>query len=301
VKHHAKTRSLRTTHKQRAKRKAKTIKYRYLFRFKRKKDKEPLGGSIFSAKYFSKRGKKYKKYCGSRYNSMSGEFKAIEAKKFITKRMSQRRDVESKIDIKKAVNDIIDYDEDFIAYKDLHLQDYSNDEEIDYILDNTVYKYEFVELVLWQKYIYEMNEGLWEYNVEPCINCASSGLRFREIDGIDFADKIICEECGCEMVNCGNGLELFGADRNWKEYLSEELSFPFEAKVCEYQEGEYISQGDKLRVHNIEDEDDLYGIIVSVRKGRKKYSISLVDLEPIDLNLQGKIAVEEYKGWFCES
>jgi hypothetical protein len=120
---------------------------------------EPLLALFFQLNTLAREEKNTRNTVESRYNSMSGEFKAIEAKKFITKRMSQRRDVESEINIKKAVNDIIDY---------------------------------------------------------------------------------------------------------------------------------------------IEDEDDLYGIIVSVRKARKKYSISLVDLEPIDLNLQGKIAVEEYKGWFCE-
>jgi hypothetical protein len=150
----------------------------------------------------------------SRYNFMDGEFKLIEAKKFITERMNQRKDLNSKIDIKKAVNDIIDYDEDFITYKDLHLEGFSNDEEIGYIVDKTLYKYEFVELVLWQKYIYEMNQGLWEYDVQPCIDCGSSDLRFREVNGIDFADKIVCEECGCEMVIGDSGLELFGLDKN---------------------------------------------------------------------------------------
>jgi len=33
--------------------------------------------------------------------------------------------------------------------------------------------------------------------------------------------------------------------------------------------------GKRLRVYGIE--DDLYGIIVAVRKGRKKYSVPLVD------------------------
>jgi len=193
---------------------------------------------------------------------------------------------------------VIDYDENFIAHMNTHIQDYSNDEEIDYIINKTGYKYEFIELVLWQKYVYEMEQGLWEYDAEPCVNCGSYDLQYREVEEIDFVDKIVCEECGYEMVIGENGLESFGTDKDWEEYLKEELTFPFEAEVCEYQEGDYISRGDKLRVHGIEGDDDLYGIIVSVRKGRKKYSVSLVDLEPISLNLQGKIAVVEYKGWF---
>lgn len=93
----------------------------------------------------------------------------------------------------------------------------------------------------------------------------------------------------------GNGLEPY---EDWLQYLDNKISFPFEAIVCEYQEGEAISKGDKLKVHNIEGEEDLYGVIVSVRKGRKKYSFPLIDLESINLGEEGKKAIDEYKEWF---
>ena len=234
----------------------------------------------------------------SRLAFVSGVFKEDGVIKFIIERMNQRNDIDPKINIRKAVNDVIRYDEKFITNMDIDMQDYSNDDEIDYIIKKTGFKYELIELILWQKYIDEMNQGRWEYDVEPCIKCGSYNLRLREIEDVDFADKIRCEQCGYEMVIGENGLESFGTDKDWEDYLKDQLTFPFEAEVCDYQEGNYISQGDKLRVHGIEGEDDLYGIIVSVRKGRKKYSVSLVDLNPIDLNLQGKIAVAEYKGWF---
>lgn len=139
---------------------------------------------------------------------MSEEFKIIEVKEFIIERLSKRKAIDSNVDIKKATNSIIDYDEEFIAYVDFNMLDYCNDEEVDYIIDKTGYEYEFIELVLWQKYIYEMNEGLWEYDVESCIKCNGDNLKFKEVEGVDFADKIVCEKCNCEMIIGKNGLEI---------------------------------------------------------------------------------------------
>jgi hypothetical protein len=36
-----------------------------------------------------------------------------------------------------------------------------------------------------------MKQGLWEYDVQPCIDCGSSDLRFREVNGIDFAESYV--------------------------------------------------------------------------------------------------------------
>ena len=94
------------------------------------------------------------------------------------------------------------------------------------------------------------------------------------------------------------GLEPYNAVKDWLQYLTKKVSFPFEAEVCEYQKGEIISEGDKLKVHKIEGDYDLYGVIVSVRKGRKKYSFPLIDLEPINQGKEGEKAINEYKEWF---
>jgi hypothetical protein len=88
------------------------------------------------------------------------------------------------------------------------------------------------------------------------------------------------------------------AEKNWVLFLNERLSFPFEADVADYQESGPLLQGDKLKVHKIEGEDDKYGIIVSVRKGRKKYDFPLVELELINGKSDCKQAIEEYKDWF---
>jgi len=225
---------------------------------------------------------------------LSGQLNSIDVKNFITDRMRKRKDINSELDIVKAVNEVIDFDEEFIDLMENTIG-YSGDDEIGYIISKTGYEFEFVELLLWQKCCYEMMQGFWEYDAGDCIKCNSSKLLLKEVENVDFADKVVCQECGYEMIIGDDGLEPY---EEWLQYLNEKISFPFEAIVCEYQEGEAICQGDKLKVHNIEGEYDLYGVIVSVRKGRKKYSFPLIDLEPINLDEEGKKAIDEYKESF---
>jgi hypothetical protein len=221
-------------------------------------------------------------------------------KNFVIERMKRRKDFNSGLDMVKTVNEVVDFDEDFMALMDRTASSYSNDDEISYIINKTGYKYELIELILWQKYCYEMIHGLWRYDDEDCLSCGGSELLLKEIEDVDFAEKVVCQECGYEMIIGDRLLEPYNIVRDWLQYLNEKISFPFEAEICEYQEGgSILCQGDKLKVHKIEGEDDLYGVIVSVRKGRKKYSFPLVDLEPLNLDEKGKEALEDYKTWFA--
>ena len=83
----------------------------------------------------------------------------------------------------------------------------------------------------------------------------------------------------------------------WHEFLKRKLVFPFEAVVDEYQSKSPLKQGDKLSVLDIEIFDDHYGIIISCRKGRRKYSFPLVDLE-VEATDENKKYVEAYRTWF---
>lgn len=86
----------------------------------------------------------------------------------------------------------------------------------------------------------------------------------------------------------------------WNKYFVEKLKFPFEAEVNEYQEPRCsIQQGERLKVIKIESEEDLYGIIVEVRWGKKKRYFPLCDLKAIDLDDEGKQALYDYKVWFA--
>jgi len=86
----------------------------------------------------------------------------------------------------------------------------------------------------------------------------------------------------------------------WEKHLEEVLDFPFEAEVFEYQEPEgALKQGDRLSVKKIEMIDDLYGIIIKARKGRKKYHFPLCDLEAIDKESSNYKYLDDYAVWFA--
>jgi len=85
----------------------------------------------------------------------------------------------------------------------------------------------------------------------------------------------------------------------WEEYLSEHLTFPFEAVVDEFQERGPLQAGDRLKVTGIGLVDDLYGVVVDVRLGRRKYAISLCDLEVVDRDSPNYQIVHDYSVWFA--
>ena len=66
-----------------------------------------------------------------------------------------------------------------------------------------------------------------------------------------------------------------GALDAWEEHLRKSLVFPFEAEVAEYQDRGPLQAGDRVKVTNISLVDDLYGIIVDLRRGRRKYAFPL--------------------------
>ncbi len=66
--------------------------------------------------------------------------------------------------------------------------------------------------------------------------------------------------------------------RHWMAWLGSNLSFPFMAKRVDDEEDGYFNSaiakrpfrlGHKMKVLAVVNEDDLYGIIVKVREGRK--------------------------------
>lgn len=135
-----------------------------------------------------------------------------------------------------------------------------------------------------------------------CVQCDSKNIIIEEIE-VDgwIEDDVVCKDCGTHMVWGGGDkyiLHLINQER-WFDLFEQALEFPFEAVVCEPQDVSFISHGDKVKVHELLDEDDLYGIIVSIRKGRKKYSFPMVDLEPINVSKNLRNLNEAYQYWFA--
>ena len=92
-------------------------------------------------------------------------------------------------------------------------------------------------------------------------------------------------------------LDEFGA---WVEHLEKNLRYPFEAVIAEFQERGSLRGGDKVIVTgNADATDEMYGIIVDVRVGRRKYAFPLCDLEVTDKKSPNYQLVKDYAIWFA--
>ena len=96
--------------------------------------------------------------------------------------------------------------------------------------------------------------------------------------------------------------------RDWEKWLNEKLTFPFEVKRMEDDDDAYFTDIAKsqpfrldhvMEVIAIEMEEDLYGIIVKVREGRKVGSAPLCDLEVTAKDNPNYWPVREYVVWFA--
>ena len=85
----------------------------------------------------------------------------------------------------------------------------------------------------------------------------------------------------------------------WEEYLDENLEFPFEAEVSLWEKRGPLQDGDLLKVKDISGVDDMYGIIVEVRLGRKRFDIPLCELKVTDHRSANYQMVRDYGAWFA--
>ena len=85
----------------------------------------------------------------------------------------------------------------------------------------------------------------------------------------------------------------------WVEHLQDVLSFPFEAKVAEYQERGPLHVGDMVEVVTIAGYDELYGVLVNTRSGVKDYVFPLCDLQAVDEDSPNSQPIMDYVIWFA--
>ncbi len=91
-------------------------------------------------------------------------------------------------------------------------------------------------------------------------------------------------------------------NRNWKDWLSKNLSFPFEVERKEdldrepflSNKNEPFSLGHVMKVVSIEDEDESYGIIIKVKEGRKTGYVPLCNAEVTSKEDKNFWPVREY-------
>ncbi|NMM63079.1 hypothetical protein HBE96_10275 [Clostridium sp. P21] len=107
-------------------------------------------------------------------------------KEYIFGRLEKRKDLTGfykNITLSEVVSEIVDADEVFVAKMDSRSMDYSNDEEFDFISNRTGYSEELIEIILWQKCCYEMENDYWEYEGK-CSKCGNSKLYIKEVKGL---------------------------------------------------------------------------------------------------------------------
>ena len=85
----------------------------------------------------------------------------------------------------------------------------------------------------------------------------------------------------------------------WGEYFKGHLTFPFEAEVKEFQERGPLQAGDRVKVKKIIITEDLYGVIVRVTRGRRRYDFPLCDLEALDEKSPNYQMIRDYRVWFA--
>jgi hypothetical protein len=87
--------------------------------------------------------------------------------------------------------------------------------------------------------------------------------------------------------------------RAWKKHLKRHLQFPFEAQIVELARRGPLRVGDRVNVQGISSVEDLYGIIVEVRHGRRRYDVLLCDLEAVDKSSSNYRVLRDYVIWFA--
>ena len=95
-------------------------------------------------------------------------------------------------------------------------------------------------------------------------------------------------------------------DCDWESWLNKKLTFPFEVKREEDEEGyggkkskALFGVGHTMEVLSIEEDDDKYGVIVKVREMRKTGYVPLCDVEVTSRVNPNFWPVREYVVWFA--
>lgn len=96
--------------------------------------------------------------------------------------------------------------------------------------------------------------------------------------------------------------------RSWVPWLNSKLTFPFFVKRMEDEDDAYFTDiadrepfrlGHVMKVIGIEMEDDLSGVILKVREGRKVGYVPLCDVEVLDKDDPNYWPIREYVVWFA--
>lgn len=86
--------------------------------------------------------------------------------------------------------------------------------------------------------------------------------------------------------------------QKWEEYLSDNLDFPFEVQVAESTRGG-LKYGTKIKLLDLEEIVDMYGILAIGKVGRSSITTTLCDLEATDKKSKNYELLRDYVIWFA--
>ncbi len=84
----------------------------------------------------------------------------------------------------------------------------------------------------------------------------------------------------------------------WGQYLSENLSFPFNGEITSDLENVPLQQGDNVKIHSIIVTDDHYGVIMKLRQGKYGFDFPLCNIRVVDEKSNNYQLVDDYCVWF---
>jgi hypothetical protein len=110
-------------------------------------------------------------------------------------------------------------------------------------------------------------------------------------------------EQGVRIASALKGIDPdddYACMKAWGRYLKKVLVFPFDARISEDDEEEGpLKIGDLISVRGIDIVDDLYGVIVNVTFGKRKYDHPLCNIEALDKKSPNYQNVYDYVVWFA--
>ncbi|MCL2774322.1 MAG: calcium-binding protein [Oscillospiraceae bacterium] len=148
--------------------------------------------------------------------------------------------------------------------------------------------------------------GEFEEETDVCIICGGEANLTGWNEEKDLS-RFECPDCGAIYIYDSkyNETMIKGEKRDWAEYFSENLTLPFNGIVSEpqgdglFEETGPVRYGDKVTVNKIVGEDDLYGVIVDIKIGKKGYQFPLCDIAADDVKSPNYKIIDNYHIWFA--
>ncbi len=85
----------------------------------------------------------------------------------------------------------------------------------------------------------------------------------------------------------------------WMNFLDNELEFPFNT-IIEETENFELKRRDIVVVKEVGYFDEIYGLLVEIKKGRRKFIFPLCDLEIIEKQSKNYVILEAFSEWWTE-